>query len=70
MAKPDGTGNYLLLIDYGTEGWSVKRFETEQEILDAIIAGETSGNPFITAEDRPLWLGYPKPEEEEQLNEG
>ena len=47
MSKPTGEGLYLVLIDYGSEGLSAKRFKTPQEVLDFVEEGIS--NPFIIA---------------------
>ena len=48
--KPSGEGPYLLLTDYGTEGWSIRRFQEVSELLYAITDGGV-GFPFVVAKE-------------------
>jgi len=48
--------NYLLLINYGVEGWAVKAYKTEQELLKDVAMGETHGNEFKIAKEIKIKL--------------
>ncbi len=37
---------YILWLNYGTEGWLPKDFDTLPEVFQAIQSGETYGQPF------------------------
>lgn len=45
---------YLLLIDYGLEGWHIVEKETLEEIKINIMSGCTFGEPFKVAKEIPI----------------
>ena len=48
-------GKYLLIVDYGTyEGHDVMRYETEEELIDAISEGQPFWYPIIVAKELEL----------------
>ena len=47
---------YLLLLDYGLEGWEIKKYKTLDEIKKDIKSGHTFGNPFIIAKEIDIVL--------------
>jgi hypothetical protein len=44
-AKP--TQPLLVWIDYGSEGWHPRGFETEEQLREWILDSGNYGNPFI-----------------------
>ncbi len=47
---------YYLAINYGTEGWKLKEYESSEELLDDIEAGETVGFAFKILKEIKLRL--------------
>lgn len=47
MADKGPDAPYVIWIDYGSEGWSPKGYDTPEEVLDAIASGDTHGHPFV-----------------------
>jgi hypothetical protein len=53
VSKPSGTGSFFLLRDYGSEGWSIERFETEEALLVVVLNNEY-GCPLLLAKELKL----------------
>lgn len=56
MSTPTGTGPYLLLIDFGSEGHCIHRFQTREDLLDAVRDGQYIGGPLLFAKELTLSL--------------
>lgn len=50
----NGEGPFLLLIDYGCEGWSIHRYPSEEALVEAIQQGHSRGQPFLVAQELRL----------------
>ena len=47
---------YLLLIDYGCDGWAIQSYESKEDLLKDITNGDTYGNPFKVAEEMDMYI--------------
>lgn len=56
MSTPQGEGRFLLLIDYGTDGFAVCRYPTEAALKEAIQRGRNGGEPFLVAREQEICL--------------
>ena len=61
---------YLLLIDYGMEGYGIERFDSKEEMVEAIQNGGTFSNPFIMAKEMHLSTSDPDATEEKLAQAG
>ena len=53
---------YLLLVNYGLEGWAITEFDTKEELIKAVMDGDTYGNAFKIAEEMELSIDVVKKE--------
>jgi hypothetical protein len=54
MSIPTGTGPYLLMIDLGSDGHCIHRFQTQKDLLDAVRDGSYIGWPLLFAKELTL----------------
>lgn len=48
MQRYDISGPYILWVDYGTEGWKPRSFDTAQEAIEEILTGACiGGEPVV-----------------------
>ena len=62
MGEVSGQGPYLLLIDYGQEGWGIYRFPDQESLLIELYAQTYHGQGWTIA--RELSLKIEEDEEE------
>lgn len=51
---------YILFMDYGTEGWKPKPFPDREELLEYIRSGNTCGSAFRIYQEVFLTITEPK----------
>ena len=47
-------GAYLLLINYGSEGWQIMRYSNTEALVAAVKDGQSYGNEFVVAKELNL----------------
>ena len=50
----NGEGPFLLLINYMSEGWSIRRYPSEEALVAGLQGGESHGEAFLVAQELRL----------------
>ena len=48
------SGDYLLLVDRGYDGWTIECYKTWEALLAAVRSGRTFGQGFVIAKELKL----------------